>query len=117
MAIKMKLTSEEYEKLGALPNAVESLTGYVGVKDDVAAAIFEAAGIEGTDDFSSIAFLLDDEWETLIKELRVNGGPIPLGVKSRVRKLLLISRIMMDAAEGPPTGADEDDGGLHPART
>ena len=78
MALKMKLSTEEYEKLIALPNTVEALANHVGLKEDAAAAIFEAAGIEGSDDFSSIAFILDEEWESLIKELRVGGDPHPL---------------------------------------
>ena len=55
-------------------------------------------------------FNLDDEGESLIRDLRINGERIPLGTKSRVRKLLIISRIMVDAVEGPPSNADEEEG-------
>ena len=112
MALKIKVSPEEYEKLAALPNTVESLTSHVGLKEEVAIAIFEAVGIEGGDDVSSIAFILDEEWEALIKELRVGGDPIPLGAKSRVRKLLLIARVLMDPADG--TSADAGEGESNP---
>ena len=56
MALKMKLGAEEFEKVRALPGTVEALAAHVGLKDDVIAAIYEAGGFDGTDDYSTTAF-------------------------------------------------------------
>ena len=79
----------EWEEQG---NSITLVTRYLGLNENVIHAVLEELGLSTDDHVASIAYILDAEWEEVLGTLAVDGGPLKVGVKAELRRLLGISR-------------------------
>ena len=100
-------TLQEWEDQG---NGITLVTRYLGLNESVIHAVLEELGLSEDDHVASIAYILDAEWEELLTTLTVDGGPLKVGVKAKLRRLLAISRTVctQPVAEGEGQGEAEE---------
>ena len=57
-------------------------------------AVLDELGLSIEDHSASIAYVKDEEWEVMITKLNVDGAPVKIGHKAKLRRLLAVARII-----------------------
>ena len=78
---------------------------YMQVPDALITTVCEAGGFDPEEDVSILAYTLDSEWEELLSNLTFNDAKLTLGLKSKLRQVLLACRKVAQAIEDIPQPA------------
>ena len=117
MAVVIAKTPEEtLREWEAQGNTITLITRYLGLGENIIHAVLEELGLSTDDHVASIAYVLDAEWEELLGTLAVGGGPLKVGVKAKLRRLLAISRMICSQPLVEEEGPVDADAGEQAAR-
>ena len=101
MGLRLTIPDEVLDGWAEEGNKLINVASHLGLSDQLTAAILEAGEFDPEEAASSVAFVTDDEWETLIASLRVNEQPLTLGAKSKTRQLLVACRMTLPSEPDP----------------
>ena len=87
---------------------VIAIASFLEIPDGIMTEIYKELECVPEANCSIIAYIADDEWEQLAKNMQVDDRPIGIGMRSRVRQLLLASRVAVQAIEGPTRSSGTD---------
>ena len=71
---------------------ISAIFAFCGIDAEVGIAVLTALGIEPDDHYSTLGSIHASELEDLLKEIKVDGVPIKLGVKAKIRNTLRVGR-------------------------
>ena len=79
LGLRLTISDEILDNWATDGNKLIHVANHLGLSDQLTAAILEAGEFDAEASASSVAFVTDDEWETLIASLRINDVELTLG--------------------------------------
>ena len=99
MAFRSHVTMEKIAEWVEANANVNVVFTYMQVPDALITSVCEAGGFDPEEDVSILAYTLDSEWEDLLSGLTFNDAKLALGLKSKLRQVLLACRKVAQATE------------------
>ena len=106
MAQVIKVPEDIVQSWEVQGNLVGVIADYIGVPPNVFEALAEPTGISRDSTASDVAFIEVDEWLALVSSLQVDGGPVGLLGKSKLRQFFSACRVAAFVPEPVPPEAD-----------
>ena len=92
-----------FENMLAQGNVVQPIFEWLQVPEALATTTMTAVGGALTDHVSCIAHILPAEWEGMISALTLDGQPVSLIAKAKLRQVLLTARTIVGIVREQPT--------------
>ena len=86
--------------------ALKPVFEWLAVPENLAYAVMSVVGCSIEDHVSSIAFVLPNEWESMVTGADIGGIPMNFALRAKLRQVLLSARILVGlvrAPAAPPT--------------
>ena len=93
---------DEVDSINADGGKVSAIFAFCGIDAEVGVAVLTALGIETDDHYSTLGSIHPGELEDMMKDVKANGVPIKLGVKTKIRNTLRVGRTLAGMKELPP---------------
>ena len=78
---------------------------WLAVPENLAYAVMSVVGCSIEDHVSTIAFVLPNEWETMVTGADIGGFPMNFALRAKLRQVLLSARILVGLVRAPAAPA------------
>ena len=99
MAFRSNVAAEKIAEWVEASANVSVIFTYTQVPDALVTSVCEAGGFDPEEDVSILAYTMDSEWEDVLTGLTFNDAKLTLGLKSKLRWVLLACRKVAQATE------------------